>query len=286
MIKEVVTLLYLYITFCLCKIKKTCNVSCSYSPFTVSTKNIKFGKKQPYDTNYVYITSEESSVVSVKSSNKKVATAKKGDGKYYGVLITAKKPGKTKVTVKDNLGRTNVIKVTVDKKWPKYNLKNRTSAYHYYGSDHLTVYSKPGAKVTVKINNKTYTAKIGKKGMKEIKVKSLFKLRTKIKITAKLGKNTVTNKNKVYSATGGSMGRIWSCQYTIPISLRNITKGDRVIITVGGRDYKREMGYSAKNTQIVFTTRYTNRNYSSIRIRIKNKFGQTLYDYTSRINWN
>lgn len=265
---------------------KTCNVSCSYSPFTVSTKNIKFGKKLPYYLQYVYITSEESSVVSVKSSNKKVATAEMGDGKYYGILITAKKPGKTKVTVKDNLGRTNVIKVSVDKKWPKYNLENRTNAYHYYGSDKISVYSKPGAKVTVKINNKTYTAKIGKSGHKDIKVKSLYKLRTKMLITAKLGKDTIKKKYKVTSSTNGYMGRIWSCQYTIPINLYNITKGDKVIITVGGRDYKRTMNYSAKSTQIVFTTRYTNRNYSSIRIRIKNKFGQTLHDYTSRINWN
>ena len=265
---------------------KTCNVSCDYSPFTVSSKNIKFGKKHPYDSNYLYILSEESHAVSAKIKNKKIAIVKKGDGKYQGYAIYAKKPGKTVLTIKDNLGRTAVVKVTVDKKWPKYNLQSSTYAFHYYGSDHITVHSKPGAKVTVKINNKTYTAKIGKKGSKEIKVKNLYKLRTKIHVTAKLGKNTAKNNKKVYSATYGSWGRIWSCQYTIPVNLTNITKGDRVILTVGGVDYKRTMGYSAKSTQIVFTTRYQNRNYSSIRIRIKNKFGQTLHDSTSRINWN
>lgn len=271
---------------------KTCNVKCSYSPLTLSTKNVKFGKKYPYDVYYVYDNSKESHIVSIKNKNKKVATVKKqvwdssADDVHSGISITAKKPGKTKITVKDNLGRTAVIKVTVDKKWPKYNLNTYTYATLSYGSNELRVSSKPGTKVSVKIKNKTYTAKIGKKGNKIIKVKSLYKLRTKMQITAKLGKNTIKKKSKVSSGTYGYRGRIWSCQYTIPVSLTNITKGDRVILTAGGVDYKRTINYSAKNTTIVFTTRYQNRNYSSTRIRIKNKYNQTLYDTTSRIYWN
>ena len=265
---------------------KTCNVSCDYSPLTLSTTNVKFGKKLPYKLQYIYVTSAESQYVSIKSSNKKVATAKKGDAKYYGILITAKKPGKTKVTVKDNHGRTYVIKVSVDKKWPKYNLENQTNAYHYYGSDKISVYSKPGAKVTVKIKNKTYSAKIGKKGSKEIKVKNLYKLRTKMQITAKLGKDTIKKKKQVTSSTWVSMGQIWSCQYTIPIDLSNVTKGDRVILTAGGKDYKRTLNYSAKSTRVIFTTSYQNRNYSSIKVRVKNKFNQTLTERTINIRWN
>lgn len=271
---------------------KTCNVKCSYSPLTLSTKSVKFGKKHPYDAFNVYDNSKESYIVSIKNKNKKVATVKKqvwdssADDVHSGISITAKKPGKTKITVKDNLGRTAVIKVTVDKKWPKYNLNTYTYFYHSYGSNEIRVGSKPGTKVSVKIKNKTYTTKIGKKGYKTIKIKSLYKLRTKMYLTAKRGKDTIKKKKKVTSGTYGYRGRIWSCQYTIPISLTNITKGDRVILTAGGVDYKRTMNYSAKNTTIVFTTRYQNRNYSSTRIRIKNKYNQTLYDSTSRIYWN
>jgi hypothetical protein len=57
------------------------------------------------------------------------------------------------------------------------------------------------------------------------------------------------------------------------------------MITVGGKTYKKKAGRSADSLYFVFTTKYQNRNYSNIRIRIKNKFNQKMFDRTSSITW-
>ena len=175
--------------------------------------------------------------------------------------------------------------MVVKKNWLKENLKYNTSASLAYGSKKMYVRSKPGAKVTVKIGGRTYSAKIGKKGYKYIKVKTLYKYKAKMKVTVKYKKTRATFTNKVYSYSSAYMQTIWSCKYTIPVKAYHVTKGDTIMITVGGKTYKKKVGRSADSIEYVFTTRYQNRNYSTIRIRIKNKFGQKLYDYTNNIRW-
>lgn len=262
--------------------QKTCTVNCSYAPFTLSKNTVVFDKKLSYNSYYIYTSNGDSKIVSGTSSNSKVATAKMS---YSEVCITPVKAGKTTITVTDDKGRTANVSVVVKKSWAKANLKSSTYASLAYGSKKMCVGSKPGAKVTVKVGGKTYSAKIGKKGYKYIKVKSLHKYKAKMKVTVKYKKLKTSFTNKVHSNTYAYMQTIWSCKYTIPVKAYHITKGDVLMITVGGKTYKKKFKKNADAIEHVFTTKYRNRNYSTIRIRVKNKFGQKIYDNTRSITW-
>ncbi len=263
--------------------RKICTVQCAYAPFSMSKSSLVFDKKIPYSCYYVYPNNYETSIVSAVSSNSKIATVTAYN--YSSVCITPKKAGKTTITVKDNLGRTTTVSVVVKKNWFKENLKYNTYVGLAYGSKKMYVSSKQGAKVTVKIDGKTYKTKIGKKGYQYIKVNKLHKLNSKMKVTVEYKKNKVTLTRKVYSRTWAYKQTIWSCQYTIPIKAYYVTKGDTIMLTAGGKTYKKKVGKSADSAEYVFTTKYQNRNYSTIRIRIKNKFNQKLYDNTTNIRW-
>ena len=48
---------------------------------------------------------------------------------------------------------------------------------------------------------------------------------------------------------------------------------------------KKKVKKNAKKTERIFKTKYNNRNYSSIRIRIWDKHKHKLYDSTRTITW-
>ena len=264
--------------------KKSFSVTTEYKPFVLSKSSIVFDKKYPYDNGYAYVSGGETSMVSAVSSKPKVASVKI-DTRYNEVVVTPIKAGSSTITVTDSIGRKTGIRVVVKKAWKQANLKMKTYAYLSYGNKKMNVYSKPGATVTVKIGGKTFKTKIGKSGRKTINVKKFYRYKTKYSVTAKYKKTKATVKRKVTSRASAYMQTIYSCQYTIPVKVYGVTKGDTVMITVGGHTYKRKINYSADVTSVVFTTRYKNSNYYSIRIRIKDKYNQKMYDSTSTIRW-
>ncbi len=264
--------------------QKSFTVTTEYKPFNLSKTEIIFGKKYPYDNGFSYVSDGETSIVAAVSSKTKVASVRV-DTNYNEVVITPNKPGSTYITVTDNIGRTAGIRIVVKKTWKQANLKMKTYGYLSYGKRKMTVHSKPGATVTVKIGGKIFKTKIGKKGYKTINVKKFYKYKTKYTITAKYKKTKATVKGKVSSRASAYMQTIYSCQYTIPVKVYGVTKGDTVMITVGGHTYKRKINYSADSTTVIFTTRYKNSNYYSIRIRVKDKYNQKMFDRTSTIRW-
>ena len=73
------------------------------------------------------------------------------------------------------------------------------------------------------------------------KVKTLYKYKAKMKVTVKYKKTMATFTNKVHSYSSAYMQTIWSCKYTIPVKAYHVTKGDTIMITVGGKTYKKKV---------------------------------------------
>ena len=250
----------------------------------LSRTSVTFGKAIPYDAYSVWLEngSEDLTIVKAVSSRKKVAGAKV---EYGTVNITPKKVGKTTITVTDSYGRTAKIKVTVKKKWKKANLNFNSWGNVRYESKKAQFYSKPGAKITLKIAGKKYTKKVGKKGFVTFKLKKHYKLKTKFKATFRYKGAVVTKNDKVSSSTSVSIGELWTCKNQVPITVYNALKGDKVYITVYGKTYKEKITYSGT----YYTTFYTDSNLgyiSSIGVKVKNRYKQTIYKDTKTIYWN
>ena len=262
--------------------KKTCAVTCVMSAFAFSKTKIVFGKKLPYSTEYLYPLYRETSISSVRSSKPKVA---KVSIDYGAVRIEPLKVGRSVVTATDSIGRTASVTVVVSKNWISANLKIRSYMSVARGNKKMYVSSKPGATAKIRIGGKTYTTKIGKKGYKYIKLKKPAGTNAKITATFKYKNASAKKTGKAYSNTSGYMQTIYSCQYTIPVRVYNIRKGDYIYIIVGGKTYRKKAARTADRDEYVFTTKYQNRNYYSIRIVIRDKKKRKLYDRTTNIRW-
>jgi len=260
------------------------------SPTPISTSRPAFNVPSKYvvsknTSEYVYIESEDFRIVSAKSSNKKVVQPKITRGEYYTTInLNPKAPGKATVTLKDSYNRFKKIKVTVKKSFFVQKLYPYVTLY--YGSKKMEVSTVKKARVTVRIGNKTYKKKANKSGKVKIKLNKLYKLGKKCTVTVKKGKYKYRKKCKVESRAYGSLvGKIWNCKPTATYSLYNITKGDVVRITAGTQSKRWKAKKSYKSTYHTFTMK-NNLGYAPyLKITIKNKYGQTLYNNTQYISW-
>ena len=259
-------------------------VSDSQSILNLSTHSVSFEKNGYLYYSEIYA---ECKIVKVESSDNGVATAsvRNLDTMTSIIAITPHKAGTATVTAYNDSGISENISVTVKKNWEKAYLKSICYFSAAYRTKYVYLSAPSGSVFTFKIKNKKYKAKIGKSGHKTVKLKKSLGYKTNIKYTVKKGSCTVSDSVKTYCNVYGDYGRIWSCQKTIPINLSNVKKGDKVYITVGGKTYKKKVKRGGKSKVITFKTKYTNGNYSSIRIRVIDKHKHKLYDSTRSIIW-
>ena len=253
-------------------------------PLNLDTYKVTFDASTWASTSYIHTPDKIAKAV---SSNKGIVSVSVVvyDDDDTAVIIVPEKVGKTVVTVYGESGVSDTIDVVVKSSWEKARIKNYTYVSAYYRNKTVSVYGVSGSTVSFKIGGKKYSVKLGKKGSKSIKVKQSPKFNGKIKFTAKKGKNKISKTSKVYCSTWGSMNQIWSCEKMIPMTFYNVKKGDTVAITAGGKTYKKKVKKNAKKIERIFKTKYNNRNYSSIRIRIWDKHKHKLYDSTRTITW-
>lgn len=263
---------------------RTCKVTCKLSAFKLNSKSMTFNKKKCWSGASFYKTSghDDWNIVSAKSSRPKVATAKAYES--Y-VEVTPIKPGKATVTAKDSFGRRLKLKVKIAKSWTKANLKYRSGSSLGYGEKNVYVYSRPGAKVTVKIGGRTYSKRLGKKGWGHVNVKKIYKCKTKFTVKYRYKKTAVTKKDSIYSRAYASYTRVYSCNSYVSLTAHNVTKGDTVILKAGGKTYRHKMEYSTNSRYLIFYTKKLIRNYHSLKFTIKNKYGQTLYKHNWYLPW-
>ena len=260
------------------------------TPFKLNTSSIVFNTKQTYQITYVWkkTSRDNTYIVSAISSKPSVAKAsvyKSYNRIYNSVQIEAKKPGKSTVTVKDNLGRTAKVNVTVKKSWPKANLKYFTYTYITYYDKTITLHSKPKTKVTLRIGGDTYKKKTNNKGQVKVRLKRHYKVNQKYSLTAKNGKYKTKITGKVYSNTYAYFGTVWSCKPYVPVTVYNVVKGDTIILSAGGRTYRKKIPHNMSEYSYIFDTKYDTRYYNSLKITVKNKYKQKTYSRKWKIDW-
>ena len=273
-------------------------VVCKATPLKLYYSKVVFSKKNPMNSitlspQYEYDKSTNAShepdnvIKRVKNSNKKVAAVKlvKGNGYSY-VSITPKKVGKTKVTVIDQFGYKRVVPVTVTKSYFKENLKYRSYCSGYYGNKEITGWTAPGAKATLRIGKTTMTRRADKDGKVVFKMKRFYKLDKKFKVTYKTKKAKATETYKIGSQVSGSFGTFWSCKKYVPVTVRHVTKGDVITLSGGYEQYTRTVYASSESYSTTFYFNYTMRNYSTLYLKVHNKYGQQLYTYAYTIRWS
>lgn len=262
---------------------RTCQITSEKTPVKTVVSN-QFNKKTPYNecSIYNYYWGKDREIVKAVSSKPKVASV---SVRYGSAIVTAKKAGKTRITFTDRGGVKKTVTITVSKAWKKANLKYYSGASVQYESKKAYVYSKPGAKVTLKIGGKTYKKKIGKKGYAYIKLKKNYKVKTKYSLKCSYKGAKATVKGKVNSYTSAYVdGSIWSCKYYVPVVVYNAKKGDTLYVTVNGRTYKQKIyGSGTYRTTVWLDSRLGCVPY--IKIRVKNKYKQTTWSNTETFRW-
>ena len=273
----------------------TCTVTASAVPLTLDTASYTFDSANYSSYGYIYNHYEGSSddyyISGVSSSNSSVADAyvytydsSSDYGPSYNyIIITAYKPGSTELTVSDNLGRTVVVTVKVEKSWVKKNLKYNTYGSYCYGEKYMYVYSNPGAKVTIKFDGKKYSKKINSSGYAKIKVGANHKYKSKYKVTASyLGyKAAVTGK----TYTNSSLSRLYlPGKYnvkTIQVTASNVHKGDVIYVKCGGKTYSAKIKRNYSTTTVsVHLGKYPYQ-YTKFNVILRNKYGQKLTSWTA-----
>jgi len=251
-------------------------------------------KRASQDYSYIYAADENSELSTVTSDNPKVATVSAvtnlGNTDQYVrtyVIVTPKAAGTTYMTITDVQGRVTKMKVVVTKAYFKANFKNNTNVYMTYGRPYYTVYTKPYAKIRLTLAGRTRVKKANKYGEAAFTMNKVYRIGTKYKVKVYWHKMKLSYSKKILASKPYAYtDTYWSCKYYLPFHFISMTKGDKVTLYIGNEKYSFTAPYTTGTYAYTFYTKYTIRNYSSMRVVIKNKFKQKLYDNTFAITWN
>ena len=141
-----------------------------------------------------------------------------------------------------------------------------------YGQHNFTYYPKG----TMKIGKTTYKFTVGESGRVKIKLKKVYKLNTKIKVTVTHNGYTVTRNFKFYS--GASFDEVKASKHKVKILTNNLHRGDtiKVIYKKKAYTYKVKKNYDCKYKLFAIKVKKTIKKNSSLKIKIVNKDKKTL----------
>ena len=268
----------------------TAAISGKRTPFKLSANKVVFNKSNYYSNAYIYnAASNTSSRIRKASSSEKsvcIATVYTTSGGGY-VMIRPKNAGKAVVTVTDTLGRKAKVKVTVARSWKKENFKSATwMGAVYYSSKTASIYGQPGSTVTLRISGDKYTKKIpSNSNYLNIALNRHYKVGTSYKAVIKRGRLSKTFSGTVRSNTHTNSGTIWSCRCEVPVTAYNLTAGDIITLSIGGRNYVRRIYSDTSYYSTTFYAASQCRYYRLFTVTVKNKYGQLLSSTTRYLNW-
>lgn len=155
----------------------------------------------------------------------------------------------------------------------------------YYGLGKVTGRTLAGTKVTVTIKGKKYTKTIKKKGKFTIKI-PVKKIGTKVKIVfsnKEKAKKDYTLNRKIRNKTV----EIWHYNlYQNKTSfhgyVKKASKGDKLVITIGGKKYTKKIKSNAKKVNYRFRIK-PQRAGSKVTLAVYNKYGQKRRKYKIRV---
>ncbi|MBQ9531367.1 MAG: hypothetical protein IJR70_04780 [Eubacterium sp.] len=290
-------------------------LSSSFKTINIDTQynyNYGYDEYDEYLPPDFYVYYNALSGLKVSSSNKSVATAKMenysldewldneiDEDNYYikngkdihYLLVYPKKQGKTTFTIFDNIG--NKVKINVNVKDGKTLNKLKKSSFKSlkYGDTVLKGETLDNASVKLKISGKTYKTKADSNGNYKFKNVKICKIGTEFKITFTSKGISYTKKGKVKKP---KTPYLWHYYYyknqkKFHGYVKNVHKGDKVKITIGKKTYTKTIKKNASGkTKIKYSFKVTpNGNYGSkIKLKVVNKYNQTLRSYTSKIYYS
>ncbi len=195
-------------------------------------------------------------ILSVASSNEKIATVDFYDDFCNSFLIFAKGTGTCNITITDERNCKKTVKVIVTPDFFREQMKSSICVGDlFYGSRKIEVECFPNCTGVLKIRKDKYKFTIGASGEKTIKLKRLYKLNEKATITLKKCGVTATKKYKIESNTNSVS--IKGSGKKLKLKVYNLHKGDIIKMKHRGKTYRKKItrNYNGKRKVFSFKTK-------------------------------
>lgn len=244
-------------------------------PFEMETDSVSFNSGTEDNSEWVFTTSGSANIKNAVSADANIATVEFTTGwiKVYPVS-----PGETTITVTAVNDKTASVKVTVVEEYFVRQLKYRTYIENcWYGTKKLHIMTDAGATGSVKIDKNTYKFTADESGDADIKLKKVYKLNTKIKITVTSGAYTASvNNYKFWAAT--TFDNVSASKHKVQMECFNLHKGDVVKVVYKGKTYKKKISkdYDNKTSKVTVKIGKTLKKNSTLKVSIVNKDKKTL----------
>lgn len=270
--RRLITVVLFAVFFCICMSAAAADAHAAGKLELESTK-VEFTSGS-CENEWIFSTNDSVDIVQAVSSDEKIATVTFHPG--Y-IVIYAEGEGQATITVTGENGETVDVAVTVTRAYFEKELKDKFWLENYwYGTKKLYVSCFPGAKGTIKISKNTYKFKTNKKGECTIKLKKVYKLGTKIKVT--VTHNGYTAKRSFSFFKGTDFDDVKAKKHSVRMYCGNLHKGDVVKVIYKGKTYKKKIkkNYDGKNHKVTIKVKKTLKKNSKMTIKIVNKDKKSL----------
>ncbi len=245
-------------------------------------------KVKSSDTSIVTSSIENYTMKDVRSDNYFISHNSK-DGKLCHLLkLTPKKVGTATVKVFDDFGNSVQIKVNVTKEYMQ-SLIEYECEYDdlVYGKTSYKGVGMPYSSIKLKIDGKTYTAKADSNGKYTVKNIKICKIGTKFSVTYTSNGTSYTEKDSVeYNDPYLKYYLYYRNQTKFRGYVTDVHKGDVLKVTIGKNTYTKTFTKYYSAYDYSFKVKKNGNYGSKIKVRIVNKFGQTLNNKSSVIYYS
>ncbi|MDO5138907.1 MAG: hypothetical protein Q4D71_10695 [Oscillospiraceae bacterium] len=230
-----------------------------------------------------YILASGSDIGKVSSSNTKILKIETVNSKRVKLIPVAH--GTATVTFTSIYGVKRTASVAVSYNYFKALLTNKTrTGTMLYGYTVLRGTTAPSATVSVRIGGKTYTARADSSGIYKIQSIPVLRYGTNLKLTYKLCGTSITKtvnvgKGKSYI----SSPYVYKDSTKIPVTVNNAHIGDKIVISIGGKQYTKTIGKAYSRTTITVPINKPNKYGIKMTIALNNKFNQSLASYSAYV---
>ena len=190
--------------------------------------------------------------------------------------------GNCTVTVTSKGGSTATIAITVKRDYYTHMLKSETEYDFSYGDKVIKLETLPGVKGSLKVGKDKYTFTANSKGNATIKLKKVYKLKTRCEYNASwtVPGGTVTHKKsyKLDSQTWFQQADRTGSK-KIKVEIYNPHKGDVIKLKYKGKTYTKKVKKDAsyKSMAVTFKVKKkVSKSKATFSIKVLNKYKQTL----------
>ena len=243
-----------------------------------------------YET--IAITKDSCSIKSLKNNDPDIFTAVIKNG-YYStgkddyMYIWPLKEGTGTMTVTGVDGTDITVTIIVKAEALQSQVQDKTYIRHcWYGTKKLVVESINGASGTVKVGKDKYKFSVGSSGKTTVKLKKVYPLNTKVKLTAKCGIFEKKVSEKLTSWT--QINYVKASKKKLKLTLDNVHKGDVVKVTYKGKTYTKKIKKDKDNKtyKTTITVKNSLTKKAKLTLKIVNKDKKTLFSEKVKLkNW-